>query len=190
MAWTMHASPTCPTPSRGRLPDVVIVTIALVLGALAPTGCSKGGEKPLPTAAASLDACALATRAEVESAMASPAGEPERRPATSGRGSACFFPLTTETGRRTLQVQIETGPQGRRYSPADISSFATSPSEEPPRAVANVGDAAYAADSRLHVLVDGRYLLVGDPQYNESVKPFETDALRKVALKAIERLPK
>jgi hypothetical protein len=185
-----------PSPARtsrfgpGRLPRPAVLVVAVVLGIWAALGCNESEPEPSPTPPVSLDACALVTRAEVEAAMALPAGEPESRPATSGRGSACFFPLSTEAGRRTLQVQIETAPQGRRYSPADVSSFATSSSDEPPRSVPNVGDAAYTAASRLHVLVNGRYLLVGDPQFSAAAKPFDTEALRKVALKAIERLPK
>ena len=165
-----------------------VAAVALLCAVVIACGGSSE-PKATPQAQARLDACALVTKAEVEAAMGVSAGEPESRQPASGRGSACVFALNTAAGRRTLQVQVEPPPAGRRYSPADISSFATAP-DEPPTTVPGVGEAAYLAESRLHVLAHRLYLSVGDPQFVEGAQPLDTEGLKKIARMAVERLPR
>jgi len=185
-----HAARPYLAPS-GRAPRATALALLL---ALALAACSSGGTskaaKLTPTPQARLDACALATREEVEAALAQPAGEPEGRLLSTNRGSACIFPVTAEGGRRQLQVSVEAPPNNRIYTRADMLSFATVSGTPPPQAVADVGEAAYLGGGTLHVLASGRHLAVGDPQPTPSLKPYDTEALKRVAQKAIERLPK
>jgi len=190
----VHAARPHRAPS-GRAP--LAAALALLL-ALVPAACGGGGgtfkaspaAKETSPAQARVDACALVTREEVEAALASPAGEPESRLLSTNRGSACVFPVTAEGGRRHLQVSVESPLPNRIYTRADMLSFATVSGASQPQPVTDVGEAAYLGSGTLHVLVSGRHLAVGDPQPTPSLKPYDTEALKRVAQKAIERLPK
>ena len=170
------------------------VMISLFLGALLLASCSgsgtdgssSGGATPVDqetqSTGATIDACALVTKAEAEEALGATVGEPER-PAEAQFGEqggswSCRYVTENVTPVAVLVILVAVGPDADTMEAGYQSSKDQFPEAQ---SVDGIGDDAFRIGNQLNVLSSNLYLNIGGDA--------ELEVLVSLAQKALDRLP-